>query len=640
MKRYKPELGLFILFLLVAFSIQTKAAVKLPRLVSDGMVLQRDEPLKIWGWADPSEKVKVEFLDKSYQTQADKKGNWQLELPATSAGGPYSMKVNEIEISDILIGDVWLASGQSNMELPLRRVMDLYADEINQINNTNIRLFRSSSRKDHESAQTDNLDGSWLSATPENIMEFSAVAYFYADELYRKYHVPVGIISTAIGGSPAESWLSEGKVTKYLDDWKTTQARLDSIRVKRKAEEKDEKPFNWSVEINKNDPGVSSWSKADVDVSDWPTMSIPGYWSDKGVELKNGSIWFCKEFEVADSLIDTDAILRLGRIINSDSAFVNGTFVGAVSYQYPPRIYNLPKNVLKSGKNKLMVRVFSKGGRGGFVEEKPYDLRIGSEVIDLTGDWKYHVGAVLHPPFRQGGLSFMPGGLYNGLISPVIGYGLKGVIWYQGESNAGRGREYRRLFKDLIRDWRTQFARPELPFLFVQLANLGIPGKQPVESGWAELRDSQRRALDLPYTGMAVACDIGEWNDIHPLNKKEVGRRLALEAERVAYGDTALVSSGPLYESMKPEGNSIILTFKSIGSGLFPNSLLNGFQITGSDGQFVWAKAVVLSENKVRVWSKTIEKPIAVRYAWSNNPAESNLKNKEGLPASPFTTNE
>ncbi|MBL4560953.1 MAG: hypothetical protein JKX79_08200 [Labilibaculum sp.] len=640
MKRYKPELGLFILFLLVAFSIQTKAAVKLPRLVSDGMVLQRDEPLKIWGWADPSEKVKVEFLDKSYQTQADKKGNWQLELPATSAGGPYSMKVNEIEISDILIGDVWLASGQSNMELPLRRVMDLYADEINQINNTNIRLFRSSSRKDHESAQTDNLDGSWLSATPENIMEFSAVAYFYADELYRKYHVPVGIISTAIGGSPAESWLSEGKVTKYLDDWKTTQAQLDSIRIKRKAEEKDEKPFNWSVEINKNDPGVSSWSKADVDVSDWPTMSIPGYWSDKGVELKNGSIWFCKEFEVADSLIDTDAILRLGRIINSDSAFVNGTFVGAVSYQYPPRIYNLPKNVLKSGKNKLMVRVFSKGGRGGFVEEKPYDLRIGSEVIDLTGDWKYHVGAVLHPPFRQGGLSFMPGGLYNGLISPVIGYGLKGVIWYQGESNAGRGREYRRLFKDLIRDWRTQFARPELPFLFVQLANLGIPGKQPVESGWAELRDSQRRALDLPYTGMAVACDIGEWNDIHPLNKKEVGRRLALEAERVAYGDTALVSSGPLYESMKPEGNSIILTFKSIGSGLFPNSLLNGFQITGSDGQFVWAKAVVLSENKVRVWSKTIEKPIAVRYAWSNNPAESNLKNKEGLPASPFTTNE
>lgn len=640
MKRYKPELGLFILFLFVAFSIQTKAVVKLPRLVSNGMVLQRGEPLKIWGWADPSEKVKVEFLDKSYQTQADKKGNWQLELPETSAGGPYSMKVNEIEISDILIGDVWLASGQSNMELPLRRVMDLYADEINQINNTNIRLFRSSSRKDHESAQTDNPDGSWLSATPENFMEFSAIAYFYADELYRKYHIPVGIISTAIGGSPAESWLSEGKVTKYLDEWKTTQARLDSIRVKRKVEEGDKKPFNWSVEINKNDPGVSSWSKADVDVSDWPTMSIPGYWSDKGVELKNGSIWFCKEFEVADSLIDTDAILRLGRIINSDSAFVNGTFVGAVSYQYPPRIYNLPKNVLKSGKNKLMVRVFSKGGRGGFVEEKPYDLRIGSEVIDLTGDWKYHVGAVLHPPFRQGGLSFMPGGLYNGLISPVIGYGLKGVIWYQGESNAGRGREYRRLFKDLIRDWRIKFARPELPFLFVQLANLGIPDKQPVESGWAELRDSQRRALDLPNTGMAVACDIGEWNDIHPLNKKEVGRRLALEAERVAYGDTALVSSGPLYESMKSEGNSIILTFKSIGSGLFPNSLLNGFQIAGFDGQFVWAKAVVLSENKVRVWSKTIEKPIAVRYAWSNNPAESNLKNKEGLPASPFTTNE
>ena len=640
MKRYKLELALLTLLLLIAFSFQTKAVVKLPRLVSNGMVLQRDEPLKIWGWAAPSEKVKVEFLDKLYQTKADKKGNWQLELPATSAGGPYSMKVNEIEISDILIGDVWLASGQSNMELPLRRVMDLYADEINKINNTNIRLFRSSSRKDYESPQTDNPDGSWLSAKPENIMEFSAIAYFYADDLYRKYHIPVGIISTAIGGSPAESWLSDNKVTKYLDDWKATQARLDSIRAKRKAEEGDKKPFKWSVEINRNDPGVSSWSKADVDVSDWPTMSIPGYWSDKGVELKNGSIWFCKEFEVADSLFDTDAILRLGRIINSDSAFVNGTFVGTVSYQYPPRIYNLPKNVLKSGKNKLMVRVFSKGGRGGFVEEKPYEVRIGSKVIDLTGDWKYHIGAVLHPPLRNGELSFMPGGLYNGLISPIIGYGLKGVIWYQGESNAGRGREYCQLFKDLIRDWRTQFARPELPFLFVQLANLGIPVKQPAESGWAELRDSQRQALELPNTGMAVACDIGEWNDIHPLNKKEVGRRLALEAERIAYGDSTVVSSGPLYESMKPEGNSIILTFKSVGSGLFSNSLLDGFQIAGSDVRFVWAKAVVVSENKVRVWSEAIEKPIAVRYAWSNNPAESNLKNKEGLPASPFTTNE
>lgn len=632
MKRYKITLGFFILLLL---SLQVNAEVKLPRLIANGMVLQRNMPISIWGWADASEKVTVEFLGKTYHTRADKKGYWQMEIPATKAGGPYTMNVNNIKLTDILIGDVWLSSGQSNMELPVRRVMDLYADEISKVNNTNIRLFRSSTRKDYGTAQADYPDGSWLPATQENIGEFSAVSWFFASNLFQQHEVPIGIISTAIGGSPAESWLSKDKVAVYLHNWKAKQARIDSIQAMKRG---NKPSYDWAVEVNKNDPGVGRWSKADVDVSGWPSISLPGYWSDKGVELTNGSIWFYKEFEVADSLADKEAILRLGRIIDSDSAFVNGTFVGTISYQYPPRIYEIPNGVLKPGKNKLMVRVFSQGGRGGFVEEKPYEVRIGSEVIDITGDWKYRIGAVLHPPYKTRGLSFMPGGLYNGLINPVLDYNLKGVIWYQGESNAGRGFEYRQLFKDLIQDWRMQFAQPELPFLFVQLANLGIPNKQPVKSGWAELRDAQRRALELPNTGMVVAYDLGEWNDIHPLNKKEVARRLALAAERVAYGDTAIVNSGPLYESMKTEGNSIILTFSSVGSGLYANSLLQGFQIAGEDGQFVWANAVVLSKNTVKVWSENISNPTAVRYAWDDNPANANLKNKEGLPASPFTT--
>lgn len=636
MNQYK--LALFLLLLLAASPFRADAVVKLPRLVSNGMVLQRDMPLKIWGWADPSEKVKVEFIGKTYQTKADKKGNWQLELPAMKAGGPYKMKVNGVEINDILFGDVWLASGQSNMELQIRRVMDLYADEIKQINNANIRLFRSSTRKEPDIAQADYPDGSWLPATPENIMDFSAVAYFFANELYQKHQVPVGIISTAIGGSPAEAWLSEEAVTGYLDQWLAIQAQADSARARRIAEEGETPSFNWDLEVNRNDPGVGRWSKADVDISGWANISLPGYWEDKGVALQNGSIWFYKEFEVADSLAAKEAILRLGRIIDSDSAFVNGTFVGTISYQYPPRIYTIPKGVLKPGKNKLMVRVFSQGGRGGFVEEKPYELRIGKQTIDLTGDWNYRIGAVLNPPRGLGGAGFRPGGLYNSLISPALGYRLKGVIWYQGETNAGRGMEYRQLFKDLITDWRTQFAQPDLPFLFVQLANLGIPNKQPVESGWATLRDAQRRALELPNTGMAVAFDLGEWNDIHPLNKKEVGRRLALEAQRVAYGDDEVVSSGPLYESMKMEDGSIVLSFSSVGSGLFANNLLRGFQIAGEDGRFVWANAVVLSKNKVKVWSPNISNPTVVRYAWDDNPAEANLKNKEGLPASPFTT--
>ena len=631
---------LYLIFLLIIISLSgtVYATVKLPRLISDGMVLQCEMPLQIWGWADPSEKVNVEFLGKTYKTKADKQGNWRLELPAHPAGGPFDMKINDILIQNILFGDVWLCSGQSNMELWIRRVTDLYADEIKQINNTNIRLFRSTERKDFETAQPDYKDGSWLPATPDNIMGFSAVAYFFADYLYKKYNIPIGLISTAIGGSPAESWLSETYAKKYLDEWLAKQARIDSIRLKHKFQEGNEAHYSWFEELSRNDPGVSRWSKNDVDISDWPSISLPGYWNEKGVDLKFGSIWFYREFDIPDSIVNKKAILRLGRIIDSDSAWVNGTFVGTISYQYPPRIYTIPAGVLKPGKNKLMVRVISQGDKGGFVEEKPYEIRIGSQIIDLTGEWKYHTGAALKPFVDMGPLQFRPGGLFNGLISPALNYRIKGVIWYQGESNTGRAREYKQLFGNLITDWRTQFNEPEMPFIYVQLPNQGKPNKQPVESGWAELRDAQRRVLELPNTGMAVTYDIGEWNDIHPLNKKEVGRRLALEAERIAYHDSTIVSSGPLYESMKISGNSIILTFSSTGSGLYANSLLEGFQISGEDGHFVWANAVVLSKNEVKVWSENVSKPTAVRYAWEDNPADANLKNKDGLPASPFTT--
>lgn len=640
MKTSRLISGVLFLLLLAVLAGSAEAAVKLPRLVSSGMVLQRDVPLNIWGWANPSEKVKVQFRGASYLTKADKKGDWKVELPALQAGGPYTMQVNDIELTDILIGDVWLASGQSNMELQIRRVTDMFAEEIKQINNPDIRLFRSSTRKDSELAQADYPDGSWLPATPQNIGEFSAVSWFFANNLYRKYGVPVGIISTAIGGSPAESWLSKNQAAGYLENWNAMKVRLDSIRAKQKAEAGDKPPYNWGLEVNKNDPGAGKWSKTKVDVSAWPQISLPGYWTDKGINLRNGSIWFCKEFELADSLAAREAVLRLGCIVDSDSAFVNGTFVGTVSYQYPPRIYSVPKGVLKSGKNQLMVRVFCQGGRGGFVEEKPYELRLGSHTVDLTGDWNYQIGAVLNPPHSPGGLSFMPGGLFNSLISPVVNYGIKGVIWFQGESNTGRGKEYEELFKRMIADWRSNFRNEELPFLFAQLANLGIPSKQPTESGWAEVRDAQRRTLELPATGMAVTFDIGEWNDIHPLNKKEVASRLFLEAQRVAYGESNLVSQGPLYQTMEVSDGSIILTFRSVGSGLFANSLLRGFQIAGEDGRFVWARAVVLSKNSVKVWSKEVAEPKIVRYAWDDNPEEANLKNKEGLPASPFSTKE
>jgi sialate O-acetylesterase len=615
---------------------ELSATVKLPRLVSNGMVLQRNEKVRIWGWADVGEKVEIEFLEKQHIIRADRNGNWQLELEAMAAGGPYSMKINDIELNNILVGDVWLASGQSNMELRLSRVTDLYAKEISQINNPKIRFFRSSTRENAEEAKSDYPDGRWLPAIQENVMEFSALAWFFASKIQEQENVPVGIISTAIGGSPAEAWLSEEKVTPFIKEWLEQEAKIDAINAKKT---EADKAYNWWHEVNKNDPGVGKWSKADVDVTDWPQISLPGYWNDKGVDLRNGSIWFCREFEVPDSLLGQDAVLRLGRIIDSDSAFVNGTFVGNVTYQYPPRIYTIPKGVLKAGKNNVMVRVFCPGNRGGFVEEKPYEVRIGKQCIDITGDLNYHIGADLNQSASVAGeLSFRPGGLFNSLINPMKNFAIKGVIWYQGESNTGRADEYTQLFKDLILDWRNQLNQPELPFLYVQLANLGVPNKQPVVSGWATLRDAQRRVLNLPNTGMAVAFDLGEWNDIHPLNKKELANRLALEAQRTAYGNTDVLSSGPLYKSMEVQNQSIVITFSSVGEGLFTNSLLEGFQIAGDDGTFVWAKAVVLSINTVKVWSEKVAHPKNVRYAWEDNPEYANLKNKAGFPASPFTT--
>ena len=642
MKSFSKISILILIAVVFLFSDNANATVKLPRLISNGMVLQRDVPLKIWGWADPSEKVKVEFLGKTYYTKANKQGNWKVELPSMAAGGPYTMTVNELEVKDILMGDVWLCSGQSNMELMVYRVLDLYQNEIEQTNNTNIRYFKPTIRTDSQTPQNDFKEGTWLPATQENILNFSSLSYFFGDQLYQKYKVPIGLINNAIGGTAIESWVSENFMKSYIYKWNAAKAKADSIRATRTAETSSVR-FDFNAELAKNDPGLGRWSKGDVNATDWPQISLPGYWSDKGVDMHMGSMWFYKEFDVPDSLVSKkDAVLRLGRIIESDSAFLNGTFVGTISYQYPPRIYKLPVGVLKPGKNKLMVRVICPGGKGGFVEDKSYELRVGSQKIDLTGQWSYHIGANLKSPIikgSSGGNGTRPSGLYNSLTSPIIGYRLKGTIWYQGESNTEMSQdEYQGLFKNLIISWRTKFNQPDMPFVFAQIANLGIPNKQPVESGMANIREAQRRTLEVANTGMAVTTDLGEWNDIHPLNKKEVARRLGMEAARVAYCDNSLVSSGPLYESMEVMDNSIVLTFKSVGSGLFTNCLLDGFQIAGSDGKFEWANAVVFSINKVKVWSRKVTHPIVVRYGWDDNPAYANLKNKEDLPAAPFST--
>lgn len=640
----------FVFFCIVLISpVQWSfSQLKLPRLVSDGMVLQRDTEVRIWGWASEYELITVRFLNSTYTTHANSSGEWEVFIEPLPAGGPYTMVIEageEITISDILIGDVWVCSGQSNMELPIRRVRPLYESEIANSTNPFIRHFTVPQKYDFKKPHVDLESGQWVSSNPETVLDFSAVAYFFAKELYEIYHVPIGLIHASLGGSPVEAWISEDAL-KEFPGYYHEALRFRDDNLIRQIESDDRKRIEaWYNLLYQRDRGYATsaaqWINPDLDTSDWFVMDIPGFWADTDIGPVNGVVWFRKEFDVPAHLANKTVRLNLGKIIDSDSVYLNGIFIGATAYRYPPRWYEIPAGVLREGINTLVVRVINTSGRGGFVRDKPYEIVAGDTVIDLKGEWKFQLGAEMEPLASQTFIRWKPLGLYNAMIHPLRKYTIKGVIWYQGESNTNRPLEYRELFPAMIRDWRRNWGQGDFPFLYVQLANYMEATLQPAESNWALLRESQLKTLSVPNTAMAVAYDIGEWNDIHPLNKKDVGIRLARAAQRVAYGDADVVHSGPIYESMKVEGNQIIVTFTSTGSGLIAKGggALRHFAIAGEDRKFVWANARIENSHVV-VWSDEVEHPAAVRYAWADNPEGANLYNVEGLPASPFRTDE
>ncbi|MEO0293416.1 MAG: sialate O-acetylesterase [candidate division WOR-3 bacterium] len=634
----------FIFFL----SITIYGEIKLPKLISDGMVLQRDIELKIWGWAKKGEKISIVFLDSIYNTTTNDSGKWEISLPKLIAGGPHEMKITDSKdtlfIKDILIGDVWVASGQSNMELPMRRVSHIYKSEIASSENSFIRFFKVPEKYNFNKPEEDLKGGKWTKTNPETVLEFSSVAYFFSRELYEKYKIPIGIINASLGGSPAEAWMSEDALKDQFPHYYEEALRFkDSSLINKIKKEDRERIQNWYKELREKDMGYKEsekWYNPKFEASKWPEIKIPGYWANQ-LGPVNGVLWFRREVNIPKFMAGQPAELILGRIIDADSTFVNGVFVGNTTYQYPPRRYKLPEGLLKEGKNIIVIRVISERGIGGFVPDKPYEISYNNKKIDLKGKWKYQLGAKMEPLLPETFISWKPVGLFNGMIAPLLKYRIKGVIWYQGESNTDRPIEYRELFPALIKNWREKWQEGDFPFLFVQLSNFMEAKKEPSESNWALLREAQLKALSLPNTGMAVTIDIGEWNDIHPLNKKDVGKRLSLLAQKIAYGEENVVSSGPIYKSMEIKDNKIILSFKEVGSGLMAkgNKELKHFAIAGHNKKFVWAKAKI-EKDKVIVWNKNVKNPIAVRYAWADNPEEANLYNKEGLPASPFRTDD
>jgi sialate O-acetylesterase len=396
----------------------------------------------------------------------------------------------------------------------------------------------------------------------------------------------------------------------------------------------------WYRMVSEEDKGNKlpvPWYSESLDISDWLTMDVPGYWPMENDKPVNGVMWFRRNFDVPVSLACQPTALILGTIVDADSVFINGTFVGTTGYQYPPRNYSVPSNVLKAGINKITVRLVSHKGFPEFVQGKPYKLVFPDMEINLEGQWKHKIGAIM-PPLSDGGITFQykPVGLYNAMIAPLKNHALKGIVWYQGESNTEQYEQYYNLMTALQSDWRNLW-KQDLPFIGVQLANYMKPELLQQHSNWAELRDVQRRLYQsVPKTGMAVTIDLGEWNDIHPLNKKDVGKRLALQALSLAYNEK-VVCDGPVFQSYTIDGNRIILSFKAGTDNFMPVKELIGFAIAGSDGLFKIANAII-EGNKIIVWHEDIAQPEKVRYAWADNPEGANLYNREGLPASPFQT--
>jgi sialate O-acetylesterase len=635
--------------MLLMLSLILKAEVRLPHIIGSNMVLQRNQEINIWGWANKMEKVTVHFNDTAVSKRAGRDGKWLITFPAMEAGGPYTMKVrgrNIIELENILIGDVWVCSGQSNMEYRVE-AFPWAGEESARAEYPEIRLF--TVPKNTQLQPVDEISGGeWQACNPETVLPFSAVGYFFGRHIHKETGVPIGLLNTNWGGTNIETWTS-GESIGQLPEFAERVAGLADFsqeeEIQRKKAEMKETIDKYAAEEPGIQNGHAVWAEGELDMEGWGTMELPQLWESEDLPGLDGIVWFRLEIELPAAIARRGISLELGPIDDSDWTWVNGHKVGETKQKYNlDRLYEVPAEYLNAGKNVIAVRVEDTGGGGGF-HGSSEQMKIVSDdfMIPLSGEWRFRVspveldlnmGAVLGPNSN-------PTLLFNGMIHPLLNFRVKGAIWYQGESNASRAWQYRELLPLMIEDWRKHWEYPEMPFLFVQLANFMEAQERPGESSWAELREAQSMALALPNTGMAVAIDIGEAEDIHPVNKQDVGKRLALAALHVAYGQD-LVYSGPVFRDMVIAGDQAILSFDHVGSGLMAKSrygYLKGFSIAGEARTFHWARARIQGD-KVIVYCDKVAQPVAVRYGWADNPEDVNLYNVEGLPASPFRTDD
>lgn len=641
---YRPIcLQLMLALLFVTIALPLRAEVSLPRILSNGLVVQQGEPISVWGWATEENVVTVSFAGQEAKKTEVNNGQWKVNLPAQAAGGPFALEVkgnNTLRVEDIWVGELWVASGQSNMELPMSRVQERFPEEFTKKVYPKVRQFRVPKEFDYKNPRTDFSGGEWIEASGETLEQFSAVGYYFGKSLQQKMNVPVGIILTAYGGATAEGWMSQQALKKYPHYHKLAAKLADDDHLSKLQAADKAANDAWYGKLDKADRGLNAktpWFDPAVDFSNWDEFSVPGYWEDAGLKDLDGAVWFNRSFEVPKKLSGKPAKLKLGRLVDADTVYINGEKVGGITYQYPPRRYDVPADILKAGKNVISVRIVNNSGKGGFVPDNPYLLQIGEHEVELSGKWHLRVGASMPPKSPSKFNQYLnPLGFYNAMLAPLFNMHVKGVIWYQGESNVGKAEEYKGLFPAMIRDWRKNWGQGDFPFVFVQLANFLEPSEKPVESNWAQAREAQRLALKEPNTAMAVAIDAGQWNDIHPLDKKTVGERLALAARHLAYGEKNTFYSGPSPKAVKRIKNGVEIEYEHVANGIVAKGGdADGFAIAGGDRKFVWADAKIAG-NKIILSSKEVKNPKYVRYAWADNPVRANIYNSADLPAVPF----
>jgi sialate O-acetylesterase len=669
------------LAILVSVCGLTRADVAVPNLFSDHMVLQRRTTAPIWGTAAPGEHINIVLTgardaaggmggSQMATAKADAQGNWKAKFQPLEAGGPYRITIKgdksakPIEIADVLIGEVWVCSGQSNMQWDVQNSMNA-TEEISKADFPQIRLFQVPIKGSPKPLS--DVDAKWKLCSKETIPGFTAVGYFFGRDLHQNLRVPVGIVQTAVGGTPAESWTPREDLV-HQPMFKEIVEKLDEMLAaypKTKADyDKQIAAWEQANGDSENKGEAQGWNKPETADADWSAIKVAQPWQKAGLK-GNGVVWFRKEVDIPTSWAGQELSLELGAIDDFDTAYFNGQKVGGIGKDNKlaplvKRKYKISADLVKAGRAVIAVRIYDSGGDGGLTGPEKEMLLAPAAVqakppIALAGDWKYKVEKPIDATTRPKepiapGNPWTASALWNAMVNPLVPYGIRGAIWYQGESNADHAMAYRTLFPTMIQGWRRAWNQGDpstgsgrdFPFFYVQLANFSNwkpPVDHPQDSTWAELREAQTMTLKLPNTGMASAIDIGDSADIHPKNKQEVGRRLALIARSTVYGQD-VVYSGPMYDSSAIEGDRIRLKFNHLHGGLTTkeNAPLKGFAIAGPDKKFVWADAKINGDT-VLVSSPTVKEPAAVRYGWDNDP-KLNLYNKAGLPASPFRTDD